>query len=225
MDTSAELAQQAKESQIKDAFHHVFVDKNIVENQLIEYDLEHFKELQTDKPNALGHALHGHYMDSYKHIQLAYGKKESFDFQHYSWGFCLCLDDNAPLREKLTILFSYYPLHVSKRVALNEFEAIIKKHTSFRDLEPFQKKLKWDDLVASFKLHSRSKQLYPDTIGQRQMEIIMDANKLTLCVDIHRLMRYIKSQDKIGRRIFDLLEDDPLLNGQTKDITMHIQQK
>jgi hypothetical protein len=156
-----------------------------------------------------------------KIVQLGYGQKEySFDFQHYNWGLCLCSQETATERDKLSLLFSYYGKCVRNRLSLSEFEVVIKRHTDFNDLERHQKKIKWDDLLASFKLHAKPKDKHPDTVGLRHMEILLEVNKIAVRLDLTRIINNIKKQDRTGRSLLAMLDDDPVLKGQSKIIAL-----
>lgn len=208
---------------LEGAFHGVFVDKDAVENQLIEFDRRQLATLATERPNELGRSLHRHFVESYKQIQAAYGQDRSFDFQHYNWGFTLCVDSNATIEHKLTALVTLYGSHIQSRLSFKEFEHVMKRHTDLRLIDTSRmKRIKWDDLAASFRLHAKRKLHYPDTISQKQLESIVIANGMNVVVDVDILMRRIMKIDKVGKKVLADLHEDPLLNGQTQSINLNI---
>ena len=201
------------------AFRRVFIDRSQAENQVIPYDVEKMKELGLGEE--VTHAVHRHFLDSLQVIQRASGSDEKFDFQHYNWGFRLALDPHLPDDEKLSTLFAFYCQHARDRLILQEFEQIVKKHSSFRHLDAFHKRIKWDDLVASFQLHATKKTHQVHTIGMKNMIIILESNKISIDIDIPRLMSFIRRLDKTSRNLFALLEEDPLLNGQSQSLSLY----
>ena len=209
---------EAAEERPVAAFHHVFIDRSQAENQVITFDVEKMQELGLSEE--VTHAVHKHYIDSLQVIQRASGSEEKFDFQHYNWGFRLALDPNLPDIEKLPMLIAFYGQHTYDRLIFREFEIILKKHTSLRNLDTFHKRIKWDDLVASFHLHAKKKNHKVPSIGMKNMVIILESNKISIDVDTPKLMSFVRRQDKISRNLFSLLEEDPLLKGQTPSLSL-----
>ena len=203
------------------AFHRVFIDRSLPEHKVIQFDVDKAQELGlASQSGELTHSLHRHFLDSLEAIQVS-GSEDKFDFQHYHWGICLSLDPHLSEMDKVKTLFAFYSQHVFNRLVRKEFEQIIKKHSNFRYLDAFHRRIKWDDLIASFQLHVKKETHRLPTIGVKNMLIILESNRVQVDIDVPRLVSFIRRQDKTRRALLGLLKDDPLLQGQSESLSLY----
>ena len=211
------------------SFHSVFVDTSLAENQITPFDLSHIATMNIASPSLItdgtaASILHSSYINGMKEIQAVYGSTStsSFDFQHYVWGMKLSMDENSSQQERLNLLLPFYGLLISNRLSLKEFLLLLKQQSNFYTHESHLKKIRIENIKASFSLHAVRRQGYPETVGKKAVEMILSSHQVELGIDFSKLSKRAKRQDKLAKDVFDLLTDDPLLRGQTKSIAVSL---
>jgi hypothetical protein len=121
--------------------------------------------------------------------------------------------------DKLELLLLIYSRKMPRRCTFSDFEIIIRYHSNYRFLNSYQKKSKWLDLIASFKIHSVRKEGYPDSINKKAFLLIIDVNEIDLSIDMIKITKDMTRNDRYSNRLHMLLLDDPLINGKFSEKT------
>jgi C-terminal processing protease CtpA/Prc len=206
-------------------FYRPYLQTEAVENRVLDVDLKIVSESMREKyptanPERVVNRIRDHYLDSSRLIKRSFGEVQEDDFQHYNWGLVLTHDVSMD-SDKLELLILTYSKDMPRRCSLLDFQEIMQKHTTFRHItEKRDKREKWMDLVMSFKLNSISKKKFPDSIGKREFELIVDINGLAFDIDFLKLTTDMRKTDKYSNRLHMLLVHDPLIDAD-KEFTMH----
>ena len=173
-----------------ETFYHPYLSLDKIENRVIEHDIEIVEEVirkkqSTSSADVVTERLKEHYLDSSRLIKRALGDKFDDNFQLFNWGLALTADMGLTT-DKLELLMAVYSKRMPKRATVLDFEEIVYKHTSFRDLVKKKKSNKWLELLSSFKMHSVIKPGYPNSIGKKQFELILHVNEVIVDIDLVR---------------------------------------
>ena len=77
--------------------------------------------------------------------------------------------------------------------------------------EAEERERKWLDLMASFKIHQVKKEGYPDSIGKRQFQTILEVNEIDMDLNVVRITKDMRRADRYSNKLHMLLLDDPLI--------------
>lgn len=204
-----------------DVFYHPYMAPEKLENSVIDFDIQNLQALLKEKTNfpveKIAKRVNEHYLDASRLIKRSFGNRIADDFQLFNWGLTLTMDMGLAT-DKLELLLNVYAKKLPRRITRADFDYIIEKHSSVRHIaDKHKRKLKWLDLVASFKIHTVRKSGFPDTIGKRQFVTIMDVNEIDLDLDVLRITKDMKRADAYANRLHSLLLDDPLINGNFRE--------
>lgn len=160
-----------------------------------------------------------HYLDSSRVIKRAFGDTVEDDFQKYNWGMSI-IPEMGLEGDKLDFLTSLYCRTIPKRIVEIDFKVIVLYHTSFKFIENRrEKKEKWADLKASWRIQKYRKPGFPDSISHRNMKSIMKVNELSYDLDIVRITKDMRTYDQKASKLHMLLLEDPLITrGRRKKI-------
>lgn len=205
----------------EDVFYHPYMAPEKMENSVIDFDIQNLQALLKEKTNfpvdKIVKRVNSHYLDASRLIKRAFGNKIADDFQMYNWGLTLTMDLGLAV-DKLELLLNVYAKKLPRRITRADFDYILDKHSTLRHIpSKHKRKLKWMDLVASFKIHSVRKPGLPDTVGKRQMVTIMDVNEIDLDLDVLRITKDMRRADVYANKLHMLLLDDPLISGNFQE--------
>ena len=202
----------------EETFFHPYMAPTRMENSIIDFDLQNLQKLLVENKSnypaeKIAERVRDHYLDSSRLIKRAYGRKIEDDFQLYNWGLTLTMDMGLAT-DKLELLLNMYAKKLPRRVTLPDFERFMKEHSTWRHIKDrYSRRAKWMDLMASFAIHTVRREGFPDTIGKRQFQTILDVNELDMDLDLVKLTRDIRQADKYSNKLHMLLMDDPLISG------------
>jgi C-terminal processing protease CtpA/Prc len=114
--------------------------------------------------------------------------------------------------DKLELLLALYSKKMPRRIVQEDFDKIILQHSTFKNIEPRLKNKKLIDLNSSFKIHTVRKPGFPNSIGKKQMSLILEVNEIELDLDLQKITKDMQKQDKYQNKLHMLLVDDPLIS-------------
>lgn len=202
----------------EETFYHPYTAPTRMENNIIEFDLQNLRKILVENREGIpvekiAEAVRQHYLDSSRLIKRAFGRKIDDDFQLYNWGLTLAMDMGLAT-DKVELLLMVYSKKMPRRITLPDFEKFMKEHSTWRYIRRrTERERKWLDLMASFKIHQVKKEGYPDSIGKRQFQTILDVNEVDMDLNIVRLTKDMRRGDRYSNKLHMLLLDDPLIKG------------
>ena len=201
-------------------YYRPYIEVSKISNNIIDFDLNNvLKALQqdgkSDNAEKVVKKVQGHFLDSSRLIKRSFGNKLECDFQMYNWGVALTADLGME-SDRVDLLILTYGRTSPNRITLNEFKIIILKHSSHKKLEKRERKVKWIDLMASFKIQAGSQRSEDVTksIGKRQLRAILDVNDIQFDFDLSAFAVDLRNNDRYMSRLHGLLVDDPLISGK-----------
>jgi hypothetical protein len=130
----------------------------------------------------------------------------------YNWGLAL-IQEIGLEQDRIQILILVYGQTVPNRLNLKEFESVVLKHTDYRCLAKSDRRYKWVDLQASFRI--QSVKLNPGdgcwTIGKRELKVIFEVNDLKIDMDVVAFSTDLRRKDRYANKMHMLLLNDPLI--------------
>ena len=201
-------------------YYKPYIEVSKLSNSVIDFDLKNVQKAleqggKSESAEKVVVKIHHHFLDSSRIVRRSYGNKLDYDFQMFNWGVALTADVGME-NDRVDLLMLTYGRTSPNRITLTEFELIILKHTSFKHMDKKERKLKWTDLVASFKIQAGSQRSVDVTksIGKRQMRSILDVNDIVMAFDLTEFASDLRHNDRYMCRLHSLLVDDPLINGK-----------
>jgi hypothetical protein len=204
-------------------FYHSYIEPEKIENSVISYDIENLRGALADKISepieiTVGR-VNEHYLDSSRVIKRAYGDSFEDDFQKFNWGFSIITDMGLEA-DKLDYLVALYCKSLPNRITEMDFKHFLIYHTSFKAItDKKEKRDKWYDLKASWRIYAYKTPNAPPCISARSMRRIMRVNELVFELDIVKMTKDMKRQDKSANRLHMLLLDDPVISGKKASIS------
>ena len=202
-------------------FKSTYFDKSKIGNSIIDFDIECInKALQAEgkvgvSSEKIASRVWEHYVDSARVVKRCFGNKIKDDWNLYNWGLALTQEFGLE-QDRIELLVLIYGKTIPNRLNLAEFELLVLKHTSYKAMEKQERKYKWLDLMASFRIQSIK--LRPSdecwTIGKRQLRTVLEVNDLNIVFDVTTFTSDLKRCDRYTNKIHMLLLDDPLLSGK-----------
>ena len=202
-------------------FKSTYFDKSKIGNNIIDFDIECInKALQAEgkvgvSSEKIASRVWEHYVDSARVVKRCFGNKVKDDWNLYNWGLALTQEFGLE-QDRIELLVLIYGKTIPNRLNLAEFELLVLKHTSYKALEKQERKYKWLDLMASFRIQSIK--LRPSdecwTIGKRQLRTVLEVNDLNIVFDVTAFTSDLKRCDRYTNKIHMLLLDDPLISGK-----------
>ena len=202
-------------------FKSTYFDKSKIGNNIIDFDIECInKALQAEgkvgvSSEKIAARVWDHYVDSARVVKRCFGNKVKDDWNLYNWGLALTQEFGLE-QDRIELLVLIYGKTVPNRLNLTEFELLVLKHTSYKALEKQERKYKWLDLMASFRIQSIK--LRPSdecwTIGKRQLRTVLEVNDLNIVFDVTAFTSDLKRCDRYTNKVHMLLLDDPLISGK-----------
>lgn len=204
-------------------FYHSYIEPEKVENSIISYDIENLRGALAGKISEPVEVTVGrvneHYLDSSRVIKRAYGDSFEDDFQKFNWGFSIITDMGLEA-DKLDYLVALYCKSLPNRITETDFKHFLIFHTSFKAIaDKKEKRDKWYDLKASWRIYAYKTPNAPPCISARSMRRIMRVNELVFELDIVKMTKDMKRQDKSANRLHMLLLDDPVISGKKASIS------
>jgi hypothetical protein len=204
-------------------FYHSYAEPDKVENSVIAYDIENLRGALVGKlcePIELTVGrVNEHYKDSSRVIKRSFGDSIEDDFQKFNWGFSIITDMGLE-GDKLDYLVSLYCKSLPNRITDADFRHFIIFHSSFKQItDKREKRDKWMDLKASWRIYAHKTPGCPYCISPYSMRRIMKVNELVFDLDIVKMTKDMRRQDKGANRLHMLLLDDPIISGKKAAIS------
>jgi hypothetical protein len=202
-------------------YYKPFVEISKISNNIIDFDLQNIEkvlELDGKKKGVSADVIVGkqndHFLDASRLIKRSFGNKFECDFQLYNWGVALIADLGLE-SDRVDLLLLTYGRTSPNRITLMEFELIIMKHSNLTTFEKKERRQKWIDLLASFKIQAgRPRGVTILTIGKRQLQAILDVNEVLIVFDLTVYVADLRRNDKYSNRLHSVLIEDPLISGK-----------
>jgi hypothetical protein len=203
-------------------YYKPYVEVSKISNNVIDFDLQNIEkvlELEGKKKGVSADVIVGrqndHFLDASRLIKRSFGNKFECDFQLYNWGVALIADLGFE-SDRVDLLLLAYGRTSPNRITLMEFELIIMKHSNLTTFEKKERRQKWIDLLASFKIQAgrRKGVINVLTIGKRQLQAILDVNEVLIVFDLTVYVADLRRNDKYSNRLHSVLIEDPLISGK-----------
>jgi hypothetical protein len=203
-------------------YYKPYVEVSKISNNVIDFDLQNIEkvlELDGKKKGVSADVIVGkqndHFLDASRLIKRSFGNKFDCDFQLYNWGVALIADLGFE-SDRVDLLLLTYGRTSPNRITLMEFELIIMKHSNLTTFEKKERRQKWIDLLASFKIQAGRPKggINVLTIGKRQLQAILDVNEVLIVFDLTVYVADLRRNDKYSNKLHSVLIEDPLISGK-----------
>ena len=167
----------------EETFYHPYTAPTRMENNIIEFDLQNLRKILVENREEYRwrrlQAVRRHYLDSSRLIKRAFGRKIEDDFQLYNWGLTLAMDMGLAT-DKVELLLMVYSKKMPRRITMPDFEKFMKEHSTWRYIRRRTERERNKRFDGLFQNPSGEEGGYPDSIGKRQFQTILDVNEVDM---------------------------------------------